>query len=321
MSGAAPFRQPWTFISRTDIGYLTTSSLNDPIHGTSKIARMSLTDMKAVPVVTVQGDVPDFKWSPDGSTLAYLLETADPNYALFHQLWLKVGSAAPKALTPLMPVCGYGSVDDQTIVRFSHDGKYLLTVDTPVSGAFQVRSVPDGAFVWAPPAEPVAFANKGGSYRDIPANVGGTCPCCPGSRMAVWSHQSDRLYYRGPAAGIHAWDPTGTVGTVVAGLSWYSPSVSPADRLVAYTLDAGGPQHIEVRDLVTSSVRAIPGKLGQPILLSDDELIESHFEHSGGQVGQGTTGVYILNLLTNVETPLLVGPTFENPEVIDTWPR
>ena len=289
------------FISRTEFGYLTNSSSNDPIHGTTQIARHVLSNVPPVVVVSVQGDVMDFAWSPDGSTLAYLLYTEDANGAA-NQLWLKVGSAAPRALTPPIPLFGRGgSADDQILVRFSHDGKYLLMVDTWVSGAapaspdqavLQVHSVPDGGLVWVPPSALAASGNKLGSFVT----------------MAAWSHQSDRVYYRDPA-GVHSWDPTGTVSTIGAGLVWYSPSVSPDDRLVAYTVDAGGQPHIEVRDLVTSSVRVIPGTLGQPILLSDNEFIESH------------SGVYILNLLTKVETPLLVVPTFVNPQAIDTWPH
>src|ERR1700694_3180941 len=66
------------FISGTEIGYAASSSLNDPIRSTSVIGRMSLSNLTPVAVVEVQGDVMDFEWSPDGSSLAYLLYTSAP---------------------------------------------------------------------------------------------------------------------------------------------------------------------------------------------------------------------------------------------------
>jgi hypothetical protein len=307
------------FVSPTEIGYVTNSLSNSaPIQGTSRITQMSLTDFKAVTVVAVQGDVMDVAWSADGSTVAYLLYTEDANGAA-NQLWLKVGSATPRALTPPIPLFGRdGSVNDQILVRFSPDEKYVVMVDTYLAGAapassdqaiIQVHSVPDGGLVWVPPSALVASGNKGGPYVT----------------MVAWSHQTDHLYYR-DQAGVHVWDPSGTVSTMVTGLAWYSPSVSPDDRFIAYALNVGGQPHIEVRDLISSSVRVIPGTLGQPILLTDDELIESHFVPNTQGLGPPyhSTGVYVLNLVTNAETPLLVNPAvspFSSPFVIDTWPR
>jgi hypothetical protein len=284
------------FISRTEIGYLTGSSSNDPIRGTTVISRVSLNDLKPVPILAVQGDVLDMAWSPDGSTLAYLLYTPDSA----NQLWVKVGDASPRALTPLIPLFGRdGSIDDQTLVRFSPDGKYVLMVDTLVAGAapaapdeaiVQVHSVPDGNLVWVPPS---ALGVSGSKFA-------------PYVTMAAWSHQTDRLYYR-DMAGVHTWDPPGTVATLVAGLQWHSPSVAPGDQLLAYDLVVNGQPHIEVRSLVSAAVQVLPGERGAPILLSDAVMIELHY----GPNTQGPgppyveTGLFVLNLTTNLESPLL----------------
>src|ERR1700694_1087658 len=132
--GGGTFR----IITATEIGYVTTSSSNDPINDTSTIGRISLTDLHhPVIVAKVQGDVMDVAWSPDGSSVAYLLYTANPGLGsgAANQLWLKIGDAQPRALTRLIPLFGRGgSISDQTIVRFSHDGNYVLMVDTFVNG-------------------------------------------------------------------------------------------------------------------------------------------------------------------------------------------
>ena len=64
-------------------------------------------------------------------------------------------------------------------------------------------------------------------------------------------------------------------------------------------------------------MNAVPGVLGQPILLSDSELIESHMTP---RISFGppfvSSGYFLLNLSTNAETPL---PGFVPP--LDTWPH
>jgi hypothetical protein len=95
------------------MGYAFNSSDNDPIRGVTTIERMRLTDLSRSNVVTFQGDVLDVTWSPDGGSVAYIVYTPDSN----NQLWLKVGSGAPQALTPLIPLLGRdGSISDQTVV-------------------------------------------------------------------------------------------------------------------------------------------------------------------------------------------------------------
>jgi Tol biopolymer transport system component len=272
------------FISATDFGYLTTSSPNDSIHGMTQIWRASVNDQKLVPVVAVQGDVLDEAWSPDGSSLAYILHT-DTGSASANQLWLKTGDAAPRAISPLIPlVARYGSVDDETIVRFSYDSKYLLMVDTLVAGPapaspdqaiVQVHSVPDGRTVFVPPSALQASGNESGPYVT----------------MAVWGSSTDRLYYR-DQAGVHSWNTDGTLTVMFAGLAWYGPSVSPNDRLIAYYLpDGGSAIHIEVRDLISNTVRAVPGWFSAPIFISNTVMFASASSvldlasSSGAQVG------------------------------------
>jgi hypothetical protein len=279
------------------------------------ISQMSLTDLKPVPILAVKGDVMDVAWSPDGSSIAYLLYTEVPD--AINQLWLKTGSAPPRALTPPIPLFGRdGSADDQILVRFSPDGKYLLMVDTYVAGVapatpdqaiIQVRGA-DGSLVFVPPSALGASGTKFG----------------PTVTMAAWARTSDRLYYR-DAAGVHTWDPPSNAGTMAPGLTWYSPSVSADDRYVAYVRVVGdnaliGPPYVEIRDLTANTVRDLAGTRSAPWFLTGTMLLETEYGPKtppgpGPQYVQ-TGSTFVFNLTTNVETPL---PVVMDP--IDSWPR
>jgi hypothetical protein len=297
------------FITRTDIGYSISNATPETPATLAEIQRMSLSDARPVTVATVNGDAMDVAWSPDGSNVAYIASSTAPDGANANQLWLKVGSAVPQALTPLIEYGGRdGSLSDQNVVSFSPDGKYLLMVDTFIAGAapaapnravIQVYSVPDGKLVWVPPT---ALGPSMATKID------------PSITMAAWAHLGDRLYYR-DKAGVHTWNPPATVGTLAKGLAWYSPSVSSDGRFVAYAVYVSGKPHVEVRNLVSGSVLVLTGTLGDPLLLSDQEMIEAHFARNS-QLGPlyAPSGNFVLNLLTRKETPLPGTP-------IDTWPH
>lgn len=301
------------FISATEIGYATSSKPDSPVLGVTTIWRMSLKDMKPISVAKLQGGTQDVAWSPDGSNVAAIAYSVVSNQSV-NRLWLKVGSASPRALTSLTDLYGRGgSSTDEVIVRFSPDGQFLLMVDTYFAGHapkstdqahFQVRSVSDGKLVWAAPG-----ALKGGW-----------------TTMAAWSHTSDRLFYDEASAviqpfGVKTWDAPTKVETLAGGLIWYSPSVSPADRLVAYHVESttDGKPHVEVRDLASGSVRVLPGLFGGPFLLSDEVMLQVQFVRNTQGVGPAymSTGKYfLLNLSTNVRTPM---PARFRP--IDVWPH
>lgn len=299
------------FISDTEISYAISNATPETIGTLSVIQRMSLVDKRPLTITTVPGDVMDLAWSPDGSNVAYLAYTNFPDGSNGNQLWLKKGNAPTQMVTPLIPLFGRdGSVNDQTIVRFSPDGKYLLMVDTFVTGAapvleklaaFQVISVQDGSLVWVPPSALGASGNKGGPFIT----------------MAAWSQTSDRLYYR-DHAGVHTWDPPATVGMMAAGLVWYSPSLSPDGSLLAYANNVTTQPRIEIRNVADGSVRVLAGVKGDPLFLSNQEVIEAHFIKNT-QLGPPfiPSHYYILDLLTNKETalPAILGLP------MDIWPR
>jgi hypothetical protein len=293
------------FISRTEIGYSTNSLPDNPAAGITTMWRMRLDDLQPISVARVLGDVIATSWSPDGANVAFIAAPPSTSDAGLHRLWLKVGSAGPRALTPLIPFYGREYTNtDQLQVSFSHDGRYLLMVDSAVAGrapvlaasaSFQVRSVPDGTIVWVPPSALKVVANRG--------------------TMAAWSHLSDFLYFS--EAGVHTWDArTGLVGNVAGADFWFNPSVAPDDRLVAYAASgADGKPHLEMRNLESGSVRKLSGVRGLPILLSVNLMLEGHYlPNVNGAPGPAyyLGRYYALNLLTNVET-MLPGPP------LDVW--
>jgi len=298
------------FISATEIGYTTTNQPDSPIDGATTIWRMNLDDMQPHSVATLQGDAIALAWNPDGSSIAFIAYTGPLGE---NRLWLKSGSSEPRTITPLIPVSGREYIStDQITVAFSPDGKFLLMVDTIVTGdgsdvsaTFQIRQTSDGRLLWVPPS-----ARKANAYR---------------TSMAVWSHLSDRLYYADPDAvggktGIHVWEPFDKVSILAGVTGWTSPSLSPDDRFVAYEVDGtDGKPHITVRDLQSETVRLVTQVAGQPIMLSDSELLERHFVR---QIDGAPGPPYIadryfaLNLTTNAETPMPAGF-----EPMDIWPH
>jgi hypothetical protein len=286
-------------LSPSDIGYVTTSSPNDPIHGTSVIGRINLRDLKPVALFTMLGEVLDLAWSLQGSRFAYLLYTNDGTGDV-NQLWLSSQGDPPRLATQI-PLNGRGgSLDDETIARFSADGQYLLMVDTFVAGAapasasqavmqvWSAAGVDAPALAWVPPSALEVSGSKSGPYIT----------------MAAWSHASNRLYYR-DKVGVRTWEPQGLPVTFDYGVPWRWPSLSWDDSQLAYELTVNGGSEVHVRDLFSGSVQVFKGER-RPILLSPNEMIEAHADG----------GWYVQSLPSGVETP--------RPEVaqlMDTWPH
>jgi hypothetical protein len=84
---------------------------------------------------------------------------------------------------------------------------------------------------------------------------------------------------------------------------------SPSSGLSAHALLA--------RNFVDGSVRVLAGVKGDPLLLSNQDMIEAHFIRNTRYGPPYTaTGYFELNLLTNKETPI---PGILFP--LDSWPR
>jgi Tol biopolymer transport system component len=209
------------FLSATELGYLKRSG--DAPGSTNTLIRLDLATHGAQTVVSGQQAIDDFSWSGDRSAVAYRLQD---------EVFVKHGNAAPIAVTlPTMGTLGedFAGSDFQQALHLSSDGHYLSIVDTR-SGRLQVFDAAAGTLVWG--ATP-------GSVSDI-------------RTMAIWSRDGHRLYWR-DNAGVHQWDPPNTVTTLVPGLTWYDPSVSPDGNRVLYTVRSKETfiPHVEVLDLRT----------------------------------------------------------------------
>jgi len=86
-------------------------------------------------------------WSADGSSAAYFTDAGG-----VHHYWLKRGSAAPVEFSTPAQVLGRGGIpDDESLVAFSPDGKYVVVVDTAVN-RLQAFRTSDAAQVYAAPS-------------------------------------------------------------------------------------------------------------------------------------------------------------------------
>ncbi|MDQ6712813.1 MAG: hypothetical protein M3Z28_06435, partial [Candidatus Dormibacteraeota bacterium] len=205
------------------------------------------------------------------------------------QVWIKQGDGAPRSVSlPPMRHLGvdFAGYNYQEAVKVSADGRYLVVVSTKF-GRLQVFDTASGTLVWGAPA---------GSVYDI-------------RTMAIWSRGGHRLYWR-DNAGVHTWDPSQGAITLIPGLIWYEPSLSPDGHSIAYTVR--DPQtfapHVEVRDLDTGSVVPLPHSLRAGPLFTSPGAIwyrqEKPTPGPGGFSGTGVLFSYDLHTRQESELPL-----------------
>ena len=261
---------PVRFYSAREIEYVTADSR---LVRTDVVTRLSKTYAAEISGYSVWG------WSPDGKTLAYWTGA---------RLWLKHEGQAAVALADYKSQLGRGGgSSDQIAILFSPSGTYFVAVNTvTIPLTFEIRRASDGALVWSQPTD-----------------VGSS----QWTTAAVWSRQSDRLYFR-DGGGVRAWDPPGTVTTLVPGLMWSWPSISPTGRQIAYMV-YDSKQRVELLDLQTLKVRVISPDRGTSMFASDDVLL-----YNTTIMGQKDRS-FAFDLRTGVETELPFAV------LLDVWPR
>jgi hypothetical protein len=273
------------FYSATEISYVPYSGLTTPTGTPSRLVRTDVTHQSTQTYATAaSGTIEAWDWSPDGKTLAYFAGG---------QLWLKTGNQSAAPIASFQGQGGRGGGwDDEIAIRFSPSGTYFVLVHTvTIPNTFQIRRATDGAVVWSSPS------------TDVRA---------PGfATMAVWSRGVDRLWFR-DGSGVRRWDPSGTVTTMVPGLKWYEPSISPDGGTIAYVVvDAQVNPRVELLDLPSLKVQALPSPLRWgPMFVSTGLLLYVRAQ-GGGVPGQG---VLAYNLTTRLETALPYA------ELLDVWP-
>jgi len=239
------------FISAQKIAYV-----DNPSSGPTRIMSLELGTRAKSTEVTVNGSVPAFAYSHDGSLLAYLLhDTSGTGKASLH---MRRGGQETTLNLNTFPGRGVGR-DDEVRLEYAPDDKYLLMVDTyignqglaPQTGQFLVLRTADNTVAFVPPS-------------GVSAN--GT--------MATWARHKDRLYYR-DAVGVRTWDAgVASLGTLVTGLHWYDPAAAADDRWLAFTqIDSNSAPHVRLYDLQHNQVVAT-GALARshPIFVSGDTI-------------------------------------------------
>jgi len=236
------------FLGRDLIGYVALkgggpSSTSDQF--TSVVATLNLTTGQAVELASTAGAALAAGWSADGSNVAYLTD-----FGGVHHYWLKRGSAAPSEFGTRAQVLGRGGIpDDESLVSFSHDGQYILVVDTAVN-RLQAFRTSDASMVYAAPA------GGAGGFRT----------------MAVWSHTADRFYFRNNS-GVYQWDASSGIASFIPGLKWSMPSLTANDQLVAYALGTDTTPHVETRVLSSGAVTAFAPWRDSPVFVAATTLL------------------------------------------------
>ncbi len=239
------------FISAQKIAYADTST-----PGSTKIISLELGTRATSTDVTVNGYVPAFAYSHDGSMLAYLVHDASAS----GKPSLHVRHAGQETTLSLNAIPGRGIArDDEVRLEYAPDDKYLLMVDTfvgnqgqaPETGQFLVLRTGDNTIAFVPPS-------------GISSNA----------TMATWARHSDRLYYR-DAVGVRTWDAgVPSVGTLATALHWYDPAASADDRWLAFAdIDTRSVPHVELYDLQSNQVVAtMPAARSHPIFITGDTI-------------------------------------------------
>ena len=138
---------------------------------------------------------------------------------------------------------------DENLVAFSHDGQYVLVVDTAVY-RLQAFRTSDVSMVYAAPS---------GSVDNL-------------RTMAAWSHTSDRFYFRNNS-GVYQWDASSGISSFIPGLNWNTPSLTADDRVVAYTVVTSYTPHVEMRELSSGAVTTFAPYRDRPVFVSDTTLL------------------------------------------------
>jgi hypothetical protein len=237
-----------TFLRQDLVGYIVLkgggpSATSDQF--TSMVTTLNLTTGQTAELASSQGYALAGGWSSDGSTVAYFTDSGG-----VHHYWMKRGSAALAEFgTPVQVLGRGGSPDDESLVAFSHDGQYVLVVDTAVN-RLQVFRTSDRAVVYSAPS------GGAGGFRT----------------MAVWAHTTDRFYFRNNS-GVYQWDSASGISSLIGGLKWRTPSLAADDRVVAYAVGTSSTPHVETRELSSGTVSVFAPWRDSPVFVAAMKLL------------------------------------------------
>lgn len=283
------------FISASSVAYL------DALSGSASLVRLDLASSQATREVAIAGTGMAqalYDFSPDGQSLTYITVT-DAGLA-----WHLKSAGQDRLLTTLQPPPGRGlsPEDDDFMLRFSPDGRFVAMVETltgnpsgPETNRVQVRRASDGG---------LAYSAASGT-------------------MGVWSSMPSRLFFRDAGGVISRWDSEAGLTRMQPTLRWVRPRSSPDGRWVGYTVYENGQPHVGLYSVQGDSVQPIasPGLRSGMILLSNvlgwyREELPCTGGETCGMNGTRPSGVtYIYDIAARQESASAL------TTVLDTWPR
>lgn len=239
---------PSTFLSMDLIGYIALKGggpSSTPDQFTSVLTTLDLITGQTAELASSKGIALAGGWSADGSSAAYFTDTGG-----VHHYWLKRGSAAPVEFNTPVQILGRGGIPgDESLAVISHDGQYVVVVDT-AANRLQAFRTSDASLVYAAPS------GGAGGLRT----------------MAVWAHAGDHLYFRNNS-GVYQWDASSGISSFIGGLQWIHPSLTADDRFVAYMLSISGLPHVQMRELSSGTVTTFSGLRDSPVFVAPTTLL------------------------------------------------
>jgi hypothetical protein len=297
------------FASSTEISYITVSNYSPSTPFSdfkSSLVRHRVGAEDGQTVVNYTGGIHTYAWSPDGTTLVYLVSNLAGGSQYDELVFKNPGGQPPDPVSRMSaPGRGCCTYDDVQYLQFSADGSYVVLVDgfvaardsgSPDASQMQVRMSAADSQAWVPPSP-------------------------TSSTAAAWSRKGGVLYFR-DRAGVSKWDASSSQPATVVfpGLHWYDPSVSLDGRSVAYTVrDTQDVPQVEIRDLLSGTARAISQKpRSHPLYVAASTLW-----YEGEGACSGPTPVrscpdgrfFSYNVTTQQETLLPFATVY------DTWPH
>lgn len=219
--------------------------------GTSSIRTINRSSAATVDVLSLEGDLLAFGFDPQQTSVATMVATADGFVEV--EVHYLVGDRAVQRVTAMRLDGNDDVLGSQFSVAYSPGGGRLLVVQTAnasgseASAPLQVRSLDGRLEYW------------------VDADREPT--------QATWLSDGS-LVFRS-LDGVRRWKPGKTESSPIGDLStWFSPSASPAGRLVAY--DTGRlTKHVQVRRVhaLTGEVVDVgPAGRAQPIFAAQNEI-------------------------------------------------
>lgn len=244
-------------------------------------------------VVATCGGAP-FAWSPDGTAVAYLGGSPDPNVNQLHIVSAGHDTVVDSMPTPFTgPVgCESRGCADNWFFRiyYSPSGAYIALVELPRPG---LR-------IWT---------STGKLLKSVDSSS---------LTMSVWSGTT--LYWR-DEKGVAIWRD-GTQSLLLPGVNWIRPHASPNGGQIVYeTRDANyGTAHVFLLDTATGQTREIAQSRAEPAFLDSHDIWymgERPCAASDPCVVGPTiaTRPYIYDLQTGAEAESII------TKVWDVWPH